>query len=166
MQRIMIIGCPGSGKTTLAVALAEKLGLPLVHLDVLGWRGEWEKVPRDEFDALLRDAVAEPRWVIDGNYGSTIPMRLERCDTVIYLDFPRTVSTFGVLQRVIKNRGKSRPDMGGNCPERFDFKFLKFAWRFRRENRAKYLAMLDGVHHAQKIVLHSRREVTTFLASL
>lgn len=166
MERIMIIGCPGSGKTTLALALAEKLDLPLVHLDVLGWRGKWEKVPRDEFDALLRDAVAQPRWIIDGNYARTIPLRLERCDTVIYLDFPRTVSTLGVLQRVVTNHGRSRPDMGGDCPERFDPKFLKFAWTFSRENRAKYHAMLDEARHARKVVLRSRREVAQFLAAL
>ena len=166
MERIMIIGCPGSGKTTLALALAEKLGLPLVHLDVLNWTDGWKPVPKEEFSRRLSAAVAEPRWIIDGNYGSSIPMRLERCDTVIYLDFPRVVSTLGILKRVIKNHGRSRADMGGNCPERFDFKFLRYAWTFNRQNRASYHAMLDGAAHAQRLVLRSRREVARFLASL
>lgn len=163
MERIMIIGCPGSGKTTLATKLAEKLGLPLVHLDRLYWQDGWQTVPKEEFLRRLNAAVAEPRWIIDGNYGSTIPLRLARCDAVIFLDFPRMTSVAGVLKRVITNHGKSRPDMGGNCPERFDFRFLKFAWGFNRENREKYHAMLAEAEHAEVVILRNRREVDAFL---
>ena len=112
MQRIMIIGSGGSGKTTLARQLGEKTGLPVVHLDQIWWSpGNWKHLEREEFDALLQKELEKPRWILDGNYNRTMEPRLERCDTVIYLDFPRLVSFTGWLRRVIKNRGRARPDM-------------------------------------------------------
>lgn len=126
MRKVMIIGCPGSGKTTLARKLSSKLNLPLVHLDVLNFGGHWQTVSTEEFDALLLQEVQKEAWIIDGNYHRTIPLRLEHCDTVIYLDYSRMTCLFDVIKRVLKGYGQSRPDMGGNCPERFDLSFLEF----------------------------------------
>ena len=89
MERIMIIGCGGSGKSTLARQLGEKLKLPVVHLDQLFWRPGWVSISKDEFDCVHEAALAEEKWIMDGNFDRTIPRRLERCDTVIYLDFSR-----------------------------------------------------------------------------
>ena len=89
MQRIMIIGCPGSGKSTLARALGERLDLPVVHLDRLWWKPGWENVTQEEFDQRLGNALKLEQWIIDGNFSRTVETRLEKCDTVIYLDFNR-----------------------------------------------------------------------------
>ena len=89
MERIVIIGCGGAGKSTLARQLGEKLRIPVVHLDKLFWRPGWVQVPKEEFDALLRAELAKEKWIMDGNFDRTIPERLARCDTVIYLDFSR-----------------------------------------------------------------------------
>ena len=94
MKRIIVIGCPGSGKTTLSKALAEKLSLPLIHLDKIQWQGNWECIRREEFDNILIDEMKKPQWIIDGNYNRTIPMRLKHCDTVIYLDYPTHICFF------------------------------------------------------------------------
>ena len=166
MERIIIIGCPGAGKTTLARALKEKLGLPLVHLDQLWWKENWEHVTREEFDSRLAMAVNMDRWIIDGNYSRTIEMRLPRCDTIIYLDFDRWLCLWGMLQRVIRNYGRTRPDMGGNCPERFDWEFVKWIWNFNKENRTRNYTWIARAKHAKAIVLKNRREVSRFLESL
>ena len=166
MERILIIGCPGAGKTTLALALKEKLGLPLVHLDQLWWKGNWENVTREEFDSRLAMALNMDRWIIDGNYSRTIEMRLQRCDTIIYLDFDRWQCLWGMFQRVICNYGKHRPDMGGNCKERFDWEFVKWIWNFNDQNRVRNYTWIAQAKHAKAIVLKNRKEVKRFLETL
>ena len=166
MERILIIGCPGAGKTTLALALKEKLGLPLVHLDQLWWKGNWENVTREEFDSRLAMALNMDRWIIDGNYSRTIEMRLQRCDTIIYLDFDRWQCLWGMFQRVICNYGKHRPDMGGNCKERFDWEFVKWIWNFNDQNRVRNYTWIAQAKHAKAIVLKNWKEVKQFLETL
>lgn len=159
----MIIGGCGCGKTTLAKKLSDKLKLPLIHLDVLYWRDHWRNVSKDEFDELLLQEVTKPKWIIDGNYGRTIPLRLKYCDTVIYMDYSRVKCVYGVIKRVIKNYGKSRPDMGGYCPEKFDFKFFRSVWYFNKNNRKRYYDMLNNENNVKVIILKSRKQVIEFL---
>ncbi len=166
MKRIIIIGCPGSGKTTLAKRLSERMQLPLVHLDTLGWHGNWEQTSNDEFDRLLMNELAKPEWIIEGNYNRTIPTRLIRCDTVIYLDFSRFACLCGVIGRVIKGYGKSRPDMGGNCPERFDLDFLKFVWGFNKQHRKNYYDALLNEKDKNIIILRNRKEADKLLSEI
>ena len=98
MERIMIIGCGGAGKSTLARQLGEKLDLPVVHLDKLFWRPGWEHISREEFDRLHREALAQEKWIIDGNYDRTMGERVKYCDTIIYLDFSRAACLMGVAR--------------------------------------------------------------------
>ena len=113
MKRIIVIGCSGAGKTQLALKLGQALGLNVVHLDRLFWREGWQHISKEEFDALLNAELEKPCWVIDGNYGRTLNVRLAACDTVIYLDYPRAVCLAGIFSRVIRNLGRTRPDVGG-----------------------------------------------------
>ena len=166
LTRIIIIGCPGSGKTTLSKKLSDKLRLPLVHLDQLGWRGKWEMTPKEEFDRLLFEELIKPQWIIEGNYNRTIPDRLLYCDTVIYLDFPALTCFFGVLKRVIKGYGKVRSDMGGNCTERIDFSFLKYVLGFNKSHRKDYYTMLNSQKNIKLILLKNRRQAAEFLRKL
>ena len=166
MQRIMIIGCPGSGKSTLARALGERLDLPVVHLDRLWWKPGWENVSQEEFDKRLSNAVNMEQWIIDGNFSRTVETRLEKCDTVIYLDFSRWLCLWGMLQRVLGSYGKVRPDMSPGCPERFDREFVKFIWNFNKNNRVRNYTWIAKAKHAQAIVLKNRREVKAFLETL
>lgn len=166
MKRIIIIGSPGSGKSTLSRSLADKTGLPLVHLDKLFWRDGWTSVSKEEFDELLQAELNKPEWIIDGNFNRTIPLRLQYSDTVIWLDFPRLTCILGVLKRVITNYGKTRPDMGDGCPERFDFEFLRFVWGFNKKHRQRYNEMLNNTNGIRVIMLKSRKEVAQFLENI
>ena len=125
MNRIIIIGCGGSGKSTLARNLSKKTNLPVVHLDKIFWKEGWVNISREEFNTLLKEELKKEKWIIDGNYDRTIKERIEMCDTVIYLDYPRMSCLFGVIKRVVSSYGKVRPDMADGCPERFDLEFLK-----------------------------------------
>ena len=166
MERVLIIGNAGAGKSTFAKALAEKTGLPLVHLDKLYWRGDWEHVSREEFDVLLQTELVKPRWIIDGNFNRTIPLRLQHCDTVFFLDYPTRVCLWGITKRVLTNWGRTREDMGGNCPEHFDAQkpaLYRAVLRFNREHRKKHCQLLSQAENVNVIVFKSRRQAKKYL---
>ena len=162
----MIIGCSCSGKSTLARAMGEKLGLPVVHLDQLWWREGWENVSIEEFDRKLERVLTRDSWIMDGNYARTMDARIARCDSLIYLDFSRWACLWGMVQRVFRNYGKVRPDMSPGCPERFDWEFVKWIWNYNRNNRVKNELHLAKARHAKTVVLKNRKEVQAFLRGL
>ena len=166
MERILIIGCGGAGKSTLARQLGEKLDLPVVHLDKLYWKPGWVQESREEFDRKLDITLEEPKWIIDGNFNRTMPLRLQKCDTVIYLDFPRITCLLGVIKRILTTYGAVRPDMGEGCPERFDLEFLNWVWNYNKNNRQNNYDLLNQATHVQKIILKNRRMVKALLKNL
>ncbi len=166
MERILLIGCGGAGKSTLARQMGQKLGLPVVHLDKLFWKPGWVERTAEEFDAILAVELEKDKWIMDGNFGRTLPWRIKYCDTIIYLDFSRFACIRGVLKRVITTHGKVRPDMGDGCPEHFDLAFLKWIWDFNKNHREKFYGYLNEAENAQTIVLKNRRMVERFLKRL
>ena len=169
MQRILLIGNAGAGKTTFAKQLALKLHLPLVHLDNLYWRGDWDHLSRDEFDTILQGELEKPQWIIDGNFNRTIPHRLQYCDTVFYFDFPTITCLAGITMRTLINLGKVRADMGGNCIEHFDSQKVSLyrnVLTFNRQHRRDYYELLNRADHANVIIFHKRRQAKDFLSKL
>ncbi len=169
MDRVLIIGNAGAGKSTFAKALALKTGLPLVHLDKLYWCGNWEHISREEFDKLLQAELRKPQWIIDGNFNRTIPLRLQHCDTVFFFDLPTRVCLWGITKRVLTNRGRTREDMGGNCPEHFDAQkksLYRNVLRFNREHRKDYYQLLSQAKNAKVIVFRSRRQAQKHLKEI
>ena len=160
MKRIMIIGCPGSGKSTFARASAAKTGLPLYSLDMMYWNPDRTTKPKDEFRAALRETVALPKWIIDGNYGSTLEIRMEACDTVIFLDYPVEVCIAGVEER----RGKPRPDMPWVETEP-DLEFIEFIKKYNEESRPTVIELLEKYKEKQIIIFKSRAEADEYLRS-
>ena len=158
MKRIMIIGCPGSGKSTFARALAAKTGLPLYYLDMMYWNPDRTTKPKEEFRAALRETVALPEWIIDGNYGSTLEIRMEACDTVIFLDYPVEVCIAGVEER----RGKPRPDMPWVEVEP-DLEFIEFIKKYNEESRPKVIELLEKYKKKNIIIFKSRAEADEYL---
>ena len=149
MQRVLIIGPCGSGKSTLARELAPLMGLPLIHMDQLGWQPGWVETDKPELRRRVEEAASGERWLIDGNYGSVLPPRLERADTVLYLDFPITLCLWRLMRRIWTHRGTARPDMPEDCPERFDLGFFLYVvnWNLgpRPRTEAAIAPWLDKV---------------------
>ncbi len=145
-ERVLVIGCSGSGKSTLARQLADRLGLPYVSMDrEIFWLPGWQPRPRAEALARLEAVVAQERWIIDGTSPGTLPLRLPRADLVLWLRPPRFQSLYGVISRWLRFRGRSRPEMADDCPEKIDREFLAYVWNFEKtespeieENLAAY----------------------------
>lgn len=131
MERVLVIGSPGAGKSTFAHALAERTGLPLYHMDRLHWLANWQERDRTAALAEVKEVLAQHRWIIDGNYGSTLPLRIERADMVVWLDYPTALCLWRALKRWWQYRGRTRPDMTADCPERLSLEFLFYIARFR-----------------------------------
>lgn len=166
MKRVIVIGCSGSGKSTLSRKLSEKTNLPVVHLDKLFWSEGWINIPREEFNILLREELKKDKWIIDGNYDRTLEERVNRCDTVIYLDYPRRTCFLGVFKRVLLNYGKVRPDMAEGCPEKIDLEFLQWIWNFNKEHRDKLYKTLKEEKGKQIYIFRKRKQCSDFLNTL
>ena len=166
MKRVIIIGCGGSGKSTLSRVLSEKTNLPVVHLDKLFWKEGWVNISREEFDNLLNEELKKEEWIIDGNYDRTLKERLKKSDTVIYLDYPRMTCLLGVVKRVLSNYGKVRADMAEGCPEKFDLDFIKWIWNFNKEHRDKFYKILKEEKDKQIYIFRNRKECNEFVKNL
>lgn len=145
MQRVLIVGCPGAGKSAAAKSLAAKTGLPLIHLDHHYWHPGWMPSEKDVWREKVRSLAAQPCWIMDGNYASTLDERLSRADTVIHLDFSTWVCCWRVIRRTISNLGREREgEFVVGCPERLDATFLRFVLLYRQRYRARDLAKLSA----------------------
>jgi adenylate kinase family enzyme len=167
VHRVLVIGPGGAGKSTLARRLAERTGLPLVHLDALYWRPGWVEPPREEWGATVAALVTGERWILDGNYGGTLATRIAACDTVVFLDAPRSLCLRRVFGRWLSGRGRVRADVAPGCPERLTWSFLWWIWTYPRRRRGEVLARLAALRPGQEaVVLRSRGDVERFLDSV
>lgn len=165
MQRILIVGSGGAGKSTLARKLGAILGIEVIHLDTLFWKPGWIESEKEEWEAKVRAAIGRESWILDGNFSGTLSERLEACDTVIFLDLPRLVCLWRILNRVRQYYGRTRPDLPEGCPERFDFEFMAWVWNFPARSRRQVLALLEAHGPTKRVVrLRSRREIDEFVA--
>ncbi|MGE7948981.1 DNA topology modulation protein [Lysinibacillus sp. NPDC093688] len=164
MKKVVLIGSGGSGKSTLARQLGERLKIKVYHLDTLFWKPNWVGVPKDEQRTIQNDLVKKEEWIIDGNYGGTMEIRLNTADTIIFLDIPRAICVFRALERIIRYRNKTRPDMGEGCEERFSFEFFKWIWQYPKTKRPKILERLEQLSKDKEvIILKSPKDVQYFL---
>ncbi|MEQ9190169.1 MAG: hypothetical protein RLQ25_06665 [Alphaproteobacteria bacterium] len=166
-HRILVLGSPGSGKSTVAGALAGRLGLPCVHLDQHYWRSGWREPAQEMWRRQVAELAAAERWVMDGNYSNTWDLRLPRADLVLYLDMSKWLCRWRVIKRMVLNPGRVRPDMAAGCPERLDFGFLRHVWNVPKKNRPGHLRRLADPAVAPRVrFLRSPRQVQAFLHSV
>lgn len=167
MQRICVIGPCGAGKSTFARALADKTGLPLVHLDQHYWRPGWVEPEPGTWPEQVKELIDADRWIIDGNYHSTMETRLARADTVFFLDYKRRVYLWRAIKRVVTNYGRVRNDSAPDCPERFDWEFMVYLWRFGRDSRPKTIDALGRFRQGRQVIVFSTpREAADYLDGL
>lgn len=162
MNRVLVIGCPGSGKSTFARALRDRTGLPLIPIDRLYWNADRTVVPPEVFRTRLARALALPRWILDGNRGSTMAQRMAVCDTVFFLDYPTSVCVSGVLAR----REQPRPDLPWvEPPDAVDAAFMDSIHQYRTQSRPKVLHLLEN--HPEKAIhiFSTRAQADAFLGS-
>jgi len=137
VKRILIIGHPGSGKSTFATELGDILQLPVIHLDREFWQPGWQPTGRDVWRKRVGALSNSDTWIIDGTYDSTLDIRLPRADTVFFMDYPRYFCMWRIFKRYVTNFRRVRSDMADGCPERIDTEFLKFTWNYHRDHFPK-----------------------------
>lgn len=165
MDRIAILGCGGSGKTFVANWLAALLDLPLTHLDAEFYDGDWNTLAQDKFEQSQRRLVGPPRWVLEGNYASTMSIRLAAADTVIFLDLPAVTCVAGILQRRLRYRGGQHINDG--VYDRVTWSFVRYIWGYRKSMRPKVRRLIaEHGDHARLITLSSRSQTQQFLEAL
>ena len=165
MQRVLVIGSPGAGKSTFAAALASQTGLELIHLDRHYWRSGWTEPDTSAWAAEVAKLAARERWVMDGNYGGTLALRLQRADTVVWLDFPVWICLWRIIRRAARYRGRVRPDMAEGCPERLEWEFVSYTARFPWGGRRRIVAKLPAFT-GTLVRLRRPSEAPHFLAKL
>ena len=165
VKRILVLGCSGAGKSTLARQIGALTGIPVVHLDQHYWRPGWREPEPEIWERQLAALLREPRWVMDGNFGRTLALRLLAADTVIFLDFSTWRCLVRVLRRVASTYGQTRSDMAPGCVERLDWAFLGYVCRYRRHTRPRHLAALRQFT-GTRIILRRPAEVAAFVAAL
>ena len=161
MKRILVIGCPGSGKSSFSRELHGKCGIPLYHLDMMFWNADKTTVDKSVFLERLSSVLGEDEWIIDGNYASTMEKRIAACDTVFFLDYPLEVCIDGVRQR----RGKPRSDMPWIEFEE-DSEFIEFIKGYNVQQRPRVLELLRKYRDKNAVVFKDRKEAESFLLSL
>ena len=162
MKKVIVVGCPGSGKSTLSKELHRKTGLPLYHLDMMYWNADKTSVDRNIFLERLSAVLEEDEWIIDGNYQSTMELRIQKCDTVIFLDYPLDICFEGILER----RGKPRSDMPWVEPEQYDEEFIESTKNYNLQNRPQVMKLLDAYSYKNILIFKNRNEANDFLSQL
>ena len=158
MKKVIVIGCPGSGKSTVSRALHNKTGIPLYHLDMMYWNADKTTVEKSVFLERLSAVLEKDEWIVDVNYGSTMELRMAACDTVIFLDYSLDVYLDGIKER----RGKPRSDMPWIETEE-DAEFFEFIKNYNEQQKPKVLELLEIYSDKNIVILRSREQADAFL---
>ena len=161
-ERINVVGKTGSGKTTLAGAIAARTGIPHIEMDAHFWGPDWTPVPRSQFLTTIQQAVMQPRWVIDGNYNMARPFIIPHLQLLVWLDYPLAVSLWQLTRRGV-SRTISGEDLWGtgnreSARKMFASRDSLYVWAVKshRKLRRRYLAVVDDPAYAQVAIVRLR----------
>lgn len=155
MKKVIVIGCPGSGKSTFSKALNKATGIPLYHLDAIWHKPDKTHITREDFDKRISEIFATPEWIIDGNYNRTIESRLQQCDTVFLFDLPTAVCLTGATERL----GKCRYDMPW-IENELDPEFEIFIKDFAEKSLPRIYELIEKYKADKQVIIFKSREET------
>jgi adenylate kinase family enzyme len=165
MRRVLVIGSGGSGKSTVSAKLGELLNLEVNHLDKFFWSPGWVEPARDEWIKTVTELADRDSWIMDGNYSGTLELRLQKADTIVFLDLPRVLCLWRIMKRFFLYRNGTRPDMAEGCRESLNLEFVEWVWNYPRRSRPKVVKLLQQHADGKQIFwLHSRSDVKQFLS--
>ena len=167
MNRIMVIGCCGAGKSTFAKKLHNLFGIDVIHLDQHYHLPNWEEPSKQKWEKKVHNLIQGDQWIIVGNYGGTMDLRLEKADTIFYLKYSTLSCLYRVIKRTLKYHGKSRPDMAPGCYERFDLEFLHYVAVFNMIKGKSIIKKLAALPKSKKVfILKNDKEVDQYLSDI
>ena len=160
MNKVLVLGCSGSGKSTFAVKLHEKTNLPLYHLDNIWWKADRTHITRDEFDSSLDELIRHERWIIDGDYNRTYEKRIAACDTIFFLDYGESVCMEGIISRI----GENRPDMPWTEDE-LDPELVELIKNYEKANKPRLMELFAKYPEKTVITFKSREEAESWITN-
>ncbi|MFW9974667.1 MAG: AAA family ATPase, partial [Candidatus Thorarchaeota archaeon] len=150
--------------STLGERLGRILRVPIVHLDQYYWKPNWINTTEEEWRVIVRELISSDSWVMDDNYTSTLKLRSAAADTIIFIDIPRRLSYLRVISRFLRFRGRTRPDLTEDCPEKIDWDFIRWIWDYPRTRKPVILRFLGTLKSTKNvIILRGQKEVEMFL---
>src|SRR5688572_6356798 len=166
MKRVLVIGPGGAGKSTLARQLGQLLNIEVKHLDKFFWKPGWTETSKEEWLKKVTELASGDSWIMDGNFGGTLELRVKYCDTIIFLDMPRLLCLWRITKRCVLHRNRSRPDMAEGCNEKLDPEFVRWVWNYAHRSRPKVIKLLEEHSGSKQIVwLRSKADVKRFLTA-
>ncbi|MCV9886061.1 P-loop NTPase family protein [Metabacillus halosaccharovorans] len=168
MEKIMVIGVSaGAGKSTFARKLSDILQINVHHLDTMYWEPGWVEATFEDFKSRQQEVINQQEWIIEGNYRNTFEMRVEKADTIIYIEKPLTVCLYRVMKRWLTNIGKDRPDRAVGCNEKIDMAFIKFICSTYFQRKKKMRQQLEKLKSSKQVfIFKTNTEIDTFLRRL
>lgn len=170
LKKIVIIGNAGSGKSFLAQQLHTILQLPVYHLDHYFWKPNWTYPDPDEYKKIHDQLCDQDEWIIEGMQLKLLEYRIQKADLVIFLDMPRSTCFYQIFKRTFTYYGKQAPSSAKGCPERIDWKFLKFlkwVWNFKKNYRPRIVKLFNEHATTKKLsVLQSKKEIDQLIEKL
>ncbi|MGA5506940.1 topology modulation protein [Streptomyces umbrinus] len=162
MRKVAIVGCGGSGKSFVARELGKILDAPVTHLDAAFYDDEWTELPKEKFAELQRKLVSQPSWVIDGNYNSTLQIRLEACDTVVLMDVSTIAALYGIFSRQIRHGAGHK---GNGIHNRIHWGVIRYVATYRRKMRPRVTSKIEqfAADRAEVVLLANRQQTQRWL---